>query len=841
MSPLMRVRHFVARQYVTFPCLREVFSIRPGLSKTNILGSVMNKKLTAMSALSLVLSMLFVQSSYAEDTQAVPPATEPSTNSQPAVPAAETSAGTTAPAQTASPAAEAGKGGETKKMLGEVVVTSTTIDDRFESKRGEASNISNISGKKVDEEHGKNIVDVLESIPGVTAEVQSGDSVKIMLRGVEAQRFMGEKPGVAIIIDGVPVVERTGRVNIDLDNIDSIKVIKGGASYLFGEDALSGAVIITTKRGAKMAGYTTSVETGSFNYRKGLARAGFAKNEWVGHIQVSKAMSDDFYDQGAWSRRYVDGKLQYLVDESSDIAFGFEDSHREKDSHGTVTGVTNALIDPRSATSGGKDYARNYDVELNKLNLTYSKDLGDNTNLMLMTYQYKDHTYGWQGPSGYLRDSAGNLLGDMSEMRDVYASGQDTKQTQRGLKSEWRKGGEEVGLMAGLDLQKFEDHGVSTYLVNYSSRSSPIGVSNPLKLAGTVSSDTVITNDTRAVYGEAKWQLSQPLALTLNGRYDNIKNGYTNNLPVTAPTLASASKTFNVLSERIGLNYAVGESSEIYSNISNGFRTPTASQMYGTTISPTSVVAGNPDLKPEKSWNKEIGLRGKRELLGTTLDMDVAVFQIDRNDFILNTGGQYTTTEGATATNGLEQYQNIGGVRNRGLEAGIKTDSRDALSADFAYTWLDARFTCYDHYWLGLGEQYSFPSTYHLVEVNNTGNVVPRTPKHKVNLNVRYRPAEHWTVTTELNAQSGIFADEMNVVWVGGRSVYNLMMTYEVKRESGMKFSAFARIDNIFNRYYYSTIRGIRDSNGDQVYDQEDPSITVNPGRVWTAGLSMVF
>src|SRR3989338_6573996 len=69
-------------------------------------------------------------------------------------------------------------------MLPEVTVTSTTIDDRFDSKRGEPSNINIISGKKVDEEHGRNIVEILESIPGVTAEVQSGDSVKIMLRGV---------------------------------------------------------------------------------------------------------------------------------------------------------------------------------------------------------------------------------------------------------------------------------------------------------------------------------------------------------------------------------------------------------------------------------------------------------------------------------------------------------------------------------------------------------------------------------------------------------------------------------------------------------------------------------
>jgi len=44
----------------------------------------------------------------------------------------------------------------------------------------------------------------------------------------------------------------------------------------------------------------------------------------------------------------------------------------------------------------------------------------------------------------------------------------------------------------------------------------------------------------------------------------------------------------------------------------------------------------------------------------------VALFQLDRNNFILNTGGQYQTAPGATLANALEQYQNIGGVRNRG-------------------------------------------------------------------------------------------------------------------------------------------------------------------------------
>lgn len=138
--------------------------------------------------------------------------------------------------------------------LGIIQVESTTIDDKFEQKRGEPSNIGVVSGKTVDKSHTENIQQLLQSIPGVTTEVQSGESLKIHIRGIENQTYMGERPGVAVVIDGVPVFERTGKVNIDLDNIESIKVIKGGASYLFGDDALGGAVIITTKRGASQAG-----------------------------------------------------------------------------------------------------------------------------------------------------------------------------------------------------------------------------------------------------------------------------------------------------------------------------------------------------------------------------------------------------------------------------------------------------------------------------------------------------------------------------------------------------------------------------------------------------------
>lgn len=725
-------------------------------------------------------------------------------------------------------------------MLPEVNVTSTTIDDRFDSKRGEPSNINNISGKKVDGEHGKNITEILDSIPGVTAEVQSGDSVKIMLRGVEAQRYMGEKPGVAIVIDGVPVNERTGRVNIDLDNIDSIKVIKGGASYLFGEDALSGAVVITTKRGAKMAGFTASTEMGSFGYNKYLARAGFSKGDWVGHVQTTKAFAYDYYDQGAYSRQYWDGKLQYLIDETSDVSFGFEQSVRAKDSHGTVTGVTNAWLDPRSATSGGKDYARMYDVNLDKLNVNYAKDFGAGGNLMVAAYQYLDHTTYKSNPSGYLRTAGGAYLygtaaaSDMRNFRDTYVSLNDGNQVQQGVKSEWRKGGEKIGLMAGLDVRKDTDRTLATNLVNYTTTTT-----SALNLAGAISTNNVVTTDTNGLYGELKWQATDPLTMTLNARYDDIGAGYRSYLPAGAGKITSGQTTFRVWSERLGANYALSPDREIYANLSTGFRVPTATQLYGSTITPTGSVLANPNLKPEESLNQEIGLRAKGELFGIALDLDVAAYQIDRKNFILSSVGQYYSDRTAPLT---EQFQNIGGVRNRGVELGVKTDAKNTWSGDVAYTYLNAIFTRNDTYWMTMGTGAVGSNGLGASRLyNNTNHTVPRSPRHKVNLSGRYRATEAWSFTAEVNAQSGIYADEVNVVWIGGRSVANLATNYELKSSGGYKLSLFGRIDNLFDRFYYTTIRGSSDSDGSGVYNANDPSITVNAGRVWTAGLTLNF
>jgi iron complex outermembrane receptor protein len=703
--------------------------------------------------------------------------------------------------------------------LGIIQVESTTIDDRFESKRKEASNIAVVSGEEIDQAHTENIQQVLQGIPGITTELQSGDSLKIHIRGIENQRFMGEKPGVAVVIDGVPVFERTGKVNIDLDNIESIKVIKGGASYLFGDDALSGAVIITTKRGAKYDGLKVNAETGSFGYRKAVARAGFAGEEFNGHLQISRRQADGYYDDSNYKTDYINGKLQYYIDDVSDLTFGLERSKREKDSHGSVTGVTAARLDPKSTSNAYNDYARGFEVDLEKYFVTYSRDIGEHGNLLLNAYRFSDDTAFISAPT--------------KADPDLYTYDNDYHQVQQGIKAEWRSGGEKLAWMGAVDLRDNLYENKVTYNIPYSLPYPPFTSYSP----GDLKDDDSTEEQVYALYGEMKFKVSDPLTMTLNGRYDRIELDYTDNNPGWSDP--SGSRNFDITSWRLGGNYAVSDNLDWYANIATGFRAPNVEQLFTGDYNTSGVTQANPDLDPEQAVNLELGLRTKADLLGMPLDIDLAVFQINRKDFIMSTSGQYT----GPSTDVVSIFDNIGGVRNRGLELAVAADISKRWSWNLAYTYIDAEFTEYDAYNLmtcGFSPAPGVCASWDGTTYDNTGNTVPRVPKHHLNLSLNYHPNSSWTFSAEMDTQSSYYADELNWFKIDGRTVFNVLANYDLKQGDNT-WSFFARVDNLLGEDYYNTARGFYDSNYDGAFTDEDLSIVVNQGRTFTAGISATF
>ncbi len=701
--------------------------------------------------------------------------------------------------------------------LGIIGIDSTTIDDRFHTSKTEASSTATIDGKKVDEAHIENLQQVLQAIPGITTEIKSGDTLKIHIRGVENQRYMGEKPGVAIVIDGVPVFERTGAVNIDLDNIASIKVIKGGASYLFGDDALAGAVIITTKKGAANKSMLAT-EFGSFGSQKLLAETSFANDSLNARLQVSERKSDGYWKDSQYLSRYANGKLQYYLDDTSDLTFGLEASHREKDSHGTVEGMTQALTDPTSIV--GRDYSRKYDVDLLKLFLTYSKDFGNNSNLLVNVYQYGDDTQFVSTPQKY------SSTGAVVTADDAYTTLNDYHQVQRGLKSEYRNEGQNVAYLLGADLRNNVYENKTSYLVDFKTST----YSTTIYRAGTVTGDNKTIEEVYAPYAEVKIPFNETTTLTLNGRYDNIRLDYDDALHAL-----SLQKDFDVYSHRAGLTHALNDSTTLFISRSTGFRAPSIDQLFNGTITLDSKVLNNPDLKPEEAINYDLGIRGTIPAMDNTLSYEATLFWLDRKDYIMSSIGQYTA---ATATN-PQKYENIGGMRSKGLELSLQSDSKKTFSFDMAYTYLDSYFTQYDNFYLGLGSPY-IPSTYTQVHYDLTGNTVPRTSKHTLNLTGNYNITSSTLLSAEFTAKSSYYADELNQLKMPGYEVINLLAKHSEKW-GNTTFDVFVRIDNVFDKFYFNTARSSGDRDYNKIYNEEDLSLTVNPGRVYTAGLAVKF
>ncbi|MBF0220194.1 MAG: TonB-dependent receptor [Gammaproteobacteria bacterium] len=709
------------------------------------------------------------------------------------------------------------------ESLGVIHVESSTIGDRFEDRRLEPSAVSFVSGEKVDRAHTENIQQLLQSIPGITTEVQSGDSLKIHIRGVENQVYMGEKPGVAVVIDGVPVFERTGRVNIDLDNIESIRVVKGGASYLFGDDALSGAVIITTKKGAGQAGYKVATEAGSFGHREGLVRAGVSGDNANGHLQISQRKADGYYDDSASQADYVNGKLQYYINDSSDLQFGFEKANRNKNSHGAIKGVSAATTDPTSENPLYDDYANHYDVNLQKLFLTYNRDLLSGANMMVNTYRFTDAT-------DYLSSPARGKA-------DTYNYANDFLQVQRGVKAEYRAGSESFAWMLATDLR--DNSYENQVIFNDCTGMGPWAKC----VAGSDAENDETAERVVAFYGEAKQRLTEKWLMTLNGRTDRIDLDYTDHQDSTD----SGNKQFNVFSSRLGANYAASQQLDYYTSLSTGFRAPSATQLFVGSSSPTQKTAANSELEQETTLNTELGLRRKAQMFGIPVEMDIALFQLDRKDHIQASAGQYSTSAESV-------YDNIGDMRSRGLELSLLGQPSKQLNWNLAYTYLNSRYTRYDEFNLqtaplagacsagatAVKSGYPPSVTNCLTPYDNAGNEVPRTPNHHLNLAVSTMPMSGLTVTAEMDATSDYYADEINQLKIDGHQVYSLLVNYDYQM-SGANWGFFARVDNLFDKDYYNTARSSGDSNDDGIYDAEDLSLVVNQGRTFTAGISATF
>ena len=134
------------------------------------------------------------------------------------------------------------------------------------------------------------LTDALRAVPGLQL-VRSGGpgtQVSLFLRGAESDY-------VRVLVDGVPVNEPGGAVDLSawtLDGIERIEVVRGPASVLYGSDAVAGVVQLFTRRAATRAQALARASTGSFGTRVGDAMVATSAAGWHAMGSVARRRSD---------------------------------------------------------------------------------------------------------------------------------------------------------------------------------------------------------------------------------------------------------------------------------------------------------------------------------------------------------------------------------------------------------------------------------------------------------------------------------------------------------------------------------------------------------------------
>jgi len=138
------------------------------------------------------------------------------------------------------------------EQLDEVVITSS----RFEIKREDSGKvITKITQQELQQLQGKSIAEIINSTVGIEVngtKSNAGQNLSYFVRG-------GRNRQVIVLIDGIAVTDASQISNdydlrlLNADQVESIEILKGASSTLYGSGAATAVINITLKKSSKKA------------------------------------------------------------------------------------------------------------------------------------------------------------------------------------------------------------------------------------------------------------------------------------------------------------------------------------------------------------------------------------------------------------------------------------------------------------------------------------------------------------------------------------------------------------------------------------------------------------
>ncbi|MDW5375818.1 TonB-dependent receptor [Halomonas sp. HP20-15] len=626
----------------------------------------------------------------------------------------------------------------------------------------------------------------LVRVPGVYLQNRNNfaQGERISIRGFGARTPWGVR-GITLMVDGIPYTLPDGQAQtdaIDLDSAERIEVIRGPAAVQYG-NAAGGVISITTADGRDDPGSSVRLGGGSDGYRKLSAQNGGADGPWSHHVSFSALEIDGYRDHSAAEKYLFNAKLR-----------------RELGDDRAVTAIVNLLDSPSAEDPGGmtRELVREdregtidsegfYDYSPERI------DAGQEVDQQVIGLQYEDLSAGpgefylkgfylhrdyqqqlaFAGGSPSITDVQNYVAYD----RDYYGGSAEYHQA-------LELGGLPLRYMTGIDVARQVDdrHSDDVLIDGEHVRRSQDETQKATSIGAFVQGDLDLTE---------RWTLS------LGTRYDRVRFDIDDQL-LSDGGDGSGERTFDQWSGSAGLSFRYLPTHQFYLSTGTSYETPTFSEF----ANPYGGGGFNPDIEPQKAWNREIGLRGN---FAYGLDYDVALFSTRVRDSLI----AYENAAGKT------YYRNAGKSRHEGVEASLGWQFTPAWRVDSALTL--ARYEFEDY--AANGNDYD-------------GNRIPGLPEQTWNNQLTWQGLDERFATLETQYVGDMVADDANQVEVDDYWLVNLRAGDGWRLGGDTLLTGYVGVRNLFDREHYANL--LINASNERYFDTA-------PGRTFYAGVGVEF
>ena len=531
-------------------------------------------------------------------------------------------------------------------QLNELTVTGVTGDTKL---KHVTAPVSIVSPQVLRTTASTNVIDAISHQPGVSQLTTGGSISKPIIRGLGYNRVVVMSDGVRQ--EGQQWGDEHG-IEVDGNSVNSVEILKGPASLMYGSDAMAGVVILhqqpTLAEGEMKANVTSEYQTNNGLFAYHLQMAGNQKG-FVWDASFSDKMAHAYknkYDG------YVPGSQ--FRERAGRLMLGVNKGWGHSRLTWTAYHLTPSIIEgERDAQTGELEHEDGWTGH------QYSKSLP--------FQQVKHYKLVWDNSlnlsSGYLKA----LIGYQQNRRQEFEESMDDYELYFKLHT------------LTYDLRyvtnEFDGWKLST------------GIGGMYQKSGNEGEEYLIP-DYRlfdfGLYATATKQLGDRWTLNGGVRYDHRHlHGY-ELMEDDELRFTDFSRHFNGLTGSIGAVLNVSDNLNLKMNIARGFRTPNMSELASNGVHEGSVryELGNQQLKSEYSLQADLGL----DFTSRYVSAQLALFANRINNYIFTHRVAEEKEEGY-----LTYAYTQGDARLLGFEAGVDFHPIHSVHFSNAFSYVDAQ------------------------------------------------------------------------------------------------------------------------------------------------------